>query len=103
MEYRSWTWEFFTNIESVEILELSFGLKKVFEKSFLQKNSLLQVDLDIEYTKLNVGQVVDSMTRGSCIPTDLVKSDDNHPNLIHNIGVGAYTDSDKTNPAYLVG
>jgi len=53
--------------------------------------------------KLNVGQVVNSMTRGSCILTDSVKSGDDHPNLIHNTGVGAYTDSDNTNPAYLIG
>ena len=53
--------------------------------------------------KLNVGQVVDSMTRGSCIPIDLVKSCDNHPNIFPNTRVGAYTDSDKTNPSYLVG
>ena len=71
--------------------------------SFLKKIFLPLVDLDKEYMKLNVGQVVDSMTRGSCIPTDSVKSGDNHPNLVHNIGVGAYTDSDKTNLAYLVG
>ena len=48
-------------------------------------------------------KVVDSMTRGSCIPTDLVKSDDDHFNLIHNTGIGIYTSLDKTNPAYLVG
>ena len=53
--------------------------------------------------KLFVSKVVDSKTRGSCIPTNLVKSGDGHPNLVHNIGVGAYTYSDKTNPAYLVG
>ena len=52
--------------------------------------------------KLDVGKVVNSMTRGSCIPTDSVKSDDDRPNLVHNTGVGACTDSDKTNPVYLV-
>jgi len=43
------------------------------------------------------------MTQGSCIPTDLVKSEDDCSSLIHNIGTGAYVDSDKTNPTYLVG
>ena len=57
----------------------------------------------MEYTKLNVGQVVDSMTRRSCIPADLVKSGDDCSSLIHNIGTGAYVDSDKTNLAYLIG
>ena len=71
-------------------------------KLFLKKIFLL-VDLDIEYTKLNVDQVVNSMTRESCILTHSVKSGDDHPNLIHNTGVGAYVDSDKTNSTYLVG
>ena len=53
--------------------------------------------------KLDVGKVVDSMTRGSCIPTDSVKSGDDHLNLVHITGIGACTNSDKTNPAYLVG
>jgi len=39
------------------------------------------------YMKLNVGKVVDHMTRGSCILTDSVKSDDDYSNLVHNIGV----------------
>ena len=49
------------------------------------------------------GKVVYSKTRGSCIPTDSVKSDDDCPILIHSIGIGAYIDSGKTNLAYLVG
>ena len=53
--------------------------------------------------KLNVGKVVDKMTQKSCIPTDSVKSGDDDSSLVHNIGTGAYIDSDKTNPAYLVG
>jgi len=53
--------------------------------------------------KLNISQVVDSMTRASCIPTDSVKSGDDHLNLIHNTMVRVYTDLDKTNLAHLVG
>ena len=53
--------------------------------------------------KLEVSKLVDHMTLGSCIPTDSVKSGDDCPGLIHNIGTGAYIDSDKTNLAYLVG
>ena len=55
-----------------------------------------------EYMKLDVGKVVDHITRESCIPTDSVKSGDNYSSLVHSIGTGAYIDSDKTNLAYLV-
>ena len=47
--------------------------------------------------KLDVGKVVNYMTRGSCIPTDSVKSGDDSSSLVHSIGTGAYIDSDKTN------
>ena len=50
--------------------------------------------------KLFIGKVVDRKTRGSCIPTDLVKSDDDCPILVHSTGIGAYIDSDKTILAY---
>ena len=60
------------------------------QKSFLKK-------------KLSVGKVVDSKTRGSCIPTDSVKSGDDYSILVHSTGIGAYIESDKTNLAYLVG
>jgi len=53
--------------------------------------------------KLDVGKMVDNMTRESCIPTDSVKSGDDHLNLVHNTGVRACTALDKTNPVYLVG
>ena len=53
--------------------------------------------------KLFVSKLVNSKTRGSCIPTDLVKSSDDCPILVHDTGIGAYIDSDKTNLAYLVG
>ena len=57
----------------------------------------------MDYMKLFVGKVVDSKTRGSCIPTDLVKSGDDYLNIIHNNGIEAYIDLDKTNLAYLFG
>ena len=53
-----------------------------------------------EYMKLNVGKVVDYMTRGSCIPTDSVKSGDDCSSLVHSIGTGACNDSDMTNPTH---
>jgi len=53
--------------------------------------------------KLDVGKVVDYITRGSCITIDSVKSGDDCSSLVHSIGIGAYIDSDKTNPTYLVG
>ena len=71
--------------------------------SFRDQIFSLSSDLDKEYTKLNVGKVVDKMARESCIPSDSVKNKDDYSNLIHNIGTKAYIDSDKTNPAYLVG
>jgi len=54
--------------------------------------------------KRYVGKMVDRMTQGSCIPIDSVKSRyDDCFSLIHNIGSGAYDDSDNTNSTYLVG
>ena len=41
-----------------------------------------------EYSKLDVGRVVDNMTRGSCIPIDSVKSSDDYSSLVHSIGTG---------------
>ena len=57
----------------------------------------------MEYMKLFVGKVVDSKAPESCIPTDSENSGDDYPILVHNIKIGAYIDSDKTNLAYLVG
>ena len=57
----------------------------------------------MEYMKLFVGNVVDSKTRGRCIPTDSMKGRDDYPNFVHNIGIVTYIDSDKTNLAYMVG
>ena len=53
--------------------------------------------------KLDVGKVTDHMTRGSCIPTDSLKNEDNCSSLARNIRTRAYVDSDKAIPAYLVG
>ena len=50
--------------------------------------------------KLDVGRVVDNMTRGSCIPIDSVKSSDDYSSHVHSIGTGACNDLDKTNPAH---
>ena len=35
-----------------------------------------------------VEKVVNNITRGSCIPTDSVKSGVDYSNLVHNTGVG---------------
>jgi len=65
------------------------------------------VDLDKEYVKLDVGKtvdwVVDNMTRGRCIPIDLMKSRDCYSNFDHNSKNRDYIESDKTKLAYLVG
>ena len=52
--------------------------------------------------ELDVGKVVDHMTRESCIPTDSVKSGDDYSSLIHSIGTGAHIESDYPNSAYKV-
>ena len=57
----------------------------------------------MEYMKLFVGKVVDSKTRGSCIPSDSMESGDDCPILVHSTRIGAYINSDKTDLAYLVG
>ena len=49
---------------------------------------------------LDVGKVVDNMTRGSCIHIDSVKSSDDYSILVHSIGTRVSIDSDKTNPAH---
>ena len=56
------------------------------QKSFLKKS--FQVRLGMKYMKLFVGKVVDSKTRGSCIPTDSVKSGDDCPFLFKVLGLG---------------
>jgi len=50
-----------------------------------------------------VGKVVDNTTRGHCILTGSVKSENDYFNIIHNTGVGTYIDLEKTNLVYLVG
>ena len=52
--------------------------------------------------KLNVGIVVDNMTRGNCIPINSMRSSDDCYSLVHNIGTGAYIESDKANLTCLV-
>jgi len=62
------------------------------------------VVFDKEYMKLVVGKVIDHITQGSFFHTDLAKrGDDDCFSIIHNIGTGAYVDSDKTNTTYIVG
>jgi len=53
--------------------------------------------------KLNVGKVVDYMTRESCIPIDSVKNRDGYYDFVHNFEIRACVELDKTNPTYLVG
>ena len=47
--------------------------------------------------KVDVGKVVNYMTRESCILTDSVKSGDDCSSLVHNIGTVTYINSDKAN------
>ena len=70
--------------------------------SFPSQLILLMVIRQKEYMKLDVGKVVDNMTRRSCIPIDSVKSIDDYSSLVYSIGIGAYIDSDMTNPTCLV-
>ena len=66
------------SIESVKIWVCRVDSRKAL-KLFSKENFSSISDLDIEYTKLNVGQVVDNMTRESCIPTDSMKDHDDYP------------------------
>ena len=43
------------------------------------------------------------MTQESCIPIDSMKIRDDYSDFVHNIGIEACVESDKTNPAHLVG
>ena len=54
-------------------------------ESFRSQIFPLSVVPDKKYMKLNVGNMVDHMTRGSCIPTECVKSGDDCSNLVYNI------------------
>ena len=54
-----------------------------FLDTFLTLIFLQSVILEKRYIKLNVGKVVDIMTRESCIPTDSVKSGDDNFNFVH--------------------
>jgi len=72
------------------------GLNQGFY-SLSQIEFLLLVDLDKQYMKVYVGKMVDHMIWGSCIPTHFVKSGDDCSSLVHNIGTGAYINSDKAN------
>ena len=55
-----------------------------------------------EYMKLDVGKVIDHMTRESYVPTDSVKSGD-YFSFVHSIGIGAHIELDRTNLPYLAG
>jgi len=50
--------------------------------------------------KLDVGRVVDNMTRGSCISIGSVESSNDYSSLVHSIGTEVCIDSDKTNLAH---
>ena len=83
----------------------SFYFQTESRLSFSFRDQIFPLSLVLEKKnmELNVGKVADHMTRDNCIPTDSVKSSDDYSNLVHNIGFGAYVDSDKTNLTYLVG
>ena len=61
-----------------------------------------------EYVKQNVGKkmvdkVIDNLTRGWWIPTNFVKSENYFKILDHKIWDIGHIESDKLNPAYMVG
>ena len=53
--------------------------------------------------KLNVSKMIDSMTRGSCISTDSVKSGNDYSSLVYSIRTGSHIEPDNPNSAYKVG
>ena len=89
----------FENFDGIlSLLDIEFVTRVPLRlpSSFPSQLVLLMVAREKEYMKLDVGKVVDHMTRESCVPTDSVKSGD-YSILIHNIGTGAHIESDKTN------
>ena len=84
----------------LSFLDFEFAAQALLRLLFsFPVNLFLLVVREKKYMKQNVGKVGDHMTQGSCIPTDSVKSGDDSSSLVHNIGNGAYIDSDKTNLA----
>ena len=85
----------------VGILEKFYGILSLLDfefvtrvplrlpSSFLSQLVILMVVREKEYMKLDVGKVVDHMTRESCIPADSVKSGDDCFSLVHIIGTEA--------------
>jgi len=53
--------------------------------------------------KLNVGKLVDHMTKECCIPIDTMKSGNDYSSLVHSIETGAHIELDNPNSAYMVG
>ena len=86
----------------LSLLDFEFAARALLSLSsyFSSQLILLLVVREKRYMKVDVGKVVDYMTRGSCIPTDSVKSGDDCSCLVHSIRTGAYIDSDKMNPAH---
>ena len=76
--------------EILSLLDFEFVTQALLRllSSFPSKLVLLSVIWKKKCMKLNVGKVIDNMTRESCIPTDSVKSKDDYFSLVHNIKTG---------------
>ena len=105
---KSWVWKFVLKILLKlwvhQILNLSLMSARTHVRllnSFLTRIFLQSAILEKEYIKQNLRRIVDKVvehiTRGRCISTNLMKSLDGCSNFIHNTGVGEYVESDKTN------
>ena len=91
----------FDGISSLLDFEFVTRVPLRLPSSFSCQLVLLMV-IQKEYMKLDVGKMVDHMTRDSCVSTDSVKSS-HYSSLVHSIWTGAHIESDKTNLVYLVG
>ena len=103
MGLRKWSkdlgFENFDGISSLLDFEVVTRVHLRLPSSFFRQLVLLMVE---EYMKLDVGKVIDHMTRESCIPTDYVKSGNDYSSLIHSIGTRAQIESDTPNSAYMI-
>ena len=106
MGYEKWSkdlgFENFDGISSPLDFEFIARVPLRLPSSFLSQLVLLMVVREKEYMKLDVGKVVDHMTRESCIPTDSMKSGNDCSSLVHSIGTAAYIESDNLNSTYMV-
>ena len=102
LELEKWSKDLgFENFDEIlSFLDFEFVARVPLRLPFSFPSQLILLMVTQESKKLDVGKVVDNMTRRSCIPNDSVKSSDDYSSLVHSIGTGTCNDSNKTNLAH---